>query len=524
MSIYDASFHTPDWVKNAVFYQIFPDRFRDGTPANDTPANSFFYGNNETVVRSNDPEGDWNTAICDPRDAGSDCPGIYSQNFYGGDLQGILNELSYIQGLGITALYLNPIFESPSNHKYDATNFMEVDDNFGTLSNLQTLTGESLRVILDGVFNHSSSDSIYFDRYNRWDSSGNFTDPSVDDDSGACESTNSTYADWYTFSAHVGGGSSACSDNRGYSSWWGYDSLPTFANSTNNTEIRDYFINNGTSSVGPYWVQYSDGWRLDVGADIDPGATNNASNTYWELFRNAVHAQNSDAYIVGEEWGNPSSWILGQEWDAVMNYQFAAAVLSFWRDTPMMDNDFNDGSSAGPLNHLDPGGFNERMLNLKERYPSEAYYAMLNLLDSHDTNRALFLLDPGASASNTSQYESSTYDWGPALERMRGAALIQLTMPGAPSIYYGDELGLVNPPGWDGTQWQDDPYNRAPYPWLDETGTPFYTHLQSGGERDDQQLYYQQLIAARNANPALRTGSYDPLLIDDVERRLCLRA
>ncbi|MBN1667325.1 MAG: hypothetical protein JW862_09550, partial [Anaerolineales bacterium] len=189
LTVYDPSFQTPDWMKDAIIYQIFADRFRDGDPSNNTPDGSFFYGDEDgTIYRSNTTT--WNTAICDPRDnSDPDCAGTWSQNFYGGDLQGIIDKLDYLDDLGITAIYLNPIFESPSNHKYDTTNYSLIDDNFGDLALFQTLASEAaargMHIILDGVFNHTSSDSIYFDRYGRYS------------EVGACESPASPYRDWY---------------------------------------------------------------------------------------------------------------------------------------------------------------------------------------------------------------------------------------------------------------------------------------------------------------------------------------
>ncbi|MFW5748225.1 MAG: alpha-amylase family glycosyl hydrolase [Chloroflexota bacterium] len=528
LTIYDPDFQTPDWVKNAVIYQIFPDRFRDGDPANNPSAGEFFYGNFDTVYRSNGTTADWNTHICDPRDSfdPGTCTGIWSQNFYGGDLQGIIDKLDYLQDLGVTALYLNPIFESPSNHKYDTTDFFHIDDNFGDLATFIELTEEAddrgINIILDGVFNHSSSDSIYFDRYDRWNQTSSApTDPhptpvapGTSDVTGACESVSSDFADWYTFFDYTGPDTAPCSDNRDYPKWFGiFDSLPVLQH--DDDEVRDYFINNGVNAVGPYWMQWADGWRLDVAPEVDHGTIVDPSDDYWEAFRTAVHAVNPDAYIVGEEWGNPTSWTIGGEWDATMNYQFSAAILSFWRDTYFQDNDFNPNSSAGPLDPLTPSELNARLLNLQERYAPEAFMAMMNLFGSHDTNRVLFLLDHNANNNNPALYNDPNYNWTDAISRLRGAALMQMTMPGAPTIYYGDEIGTVGPIGWDGSQWQDDPYNRQPYPWLDETGTPFYSHLQSTTERDALFNYYAALTNIRNITPALRTGSFDPLVVDD---------
>lgn len=497
LTVYDPGFQTPDWIKNGVVYQIFPDRFRDADAGNNTPAGMFFYDEpGGTIVRSNGS--DWNTPMCDPRSPAS-CFGEYSNNIYGGDLQGIIDKLDYLDTLGVTVIYLNPIFESPSNHKYDTADYSLIDDNFGSLETFQTLAAEAhahgIRIILDGVFNHTSSDSIYFDRYGRYDSVG------------ACESLDSPYRDWYYF---TGAGPCAGQD---YESWFGYDSLPKLQ--ANSAEARSLIWANGLDSIGPYWMQWADGWRLDVAGDVDPGTTNDPANDYWEGFRAALHTVKPEAYIVGEEWGNASSWTLGGEWDATMNYQFGSALLSFWRDTEFTDNDHNSGSSAGSLTPLTPGQLDERLHNLEERYPPEAFYAMMNLLDSHDTNRALFMLDENAGSNNRALYEDPNYDWGDAITRLKGVVLLQMTLPGAPTIYYGDEIGLVAPTTYDGSTWQDDPYNRIPYPWLDVSGTPYYTHLQTENEQLQLRAYYTLLANARNAHPALRTGSFDTLMVDD---------
>jgi hypothetical protein len=199
ITVYDPAFQTPDWIKNAVVYQVFPDRFRDGDSSNDKPAGSFFYNEQGgTVYRSLTQN--WNEAVCDPRETG-ECAGTYSKNFYGGDLQGLIDKLDYLQDLGITTIYLNPIFDSPSNHGYDTTDYMSINPIFGDADLFNTLTEElatrNMHLILDGVFNHTSSDSLYFDRYSRYDALG------------ACESPDSPYREWYTFH-DVPAGSGPC--------------------------------------------------------------------------------------------------------------------------------------------------------------------------------------------------------------------------------------------------------------------------------------------------------------------------
>ncbi|MFZ1400672.1 MAG: alpha amylase N-terminal ig-like domain-containing protein, partial [Candidatus Promineifilaceae bacterium] len=389
LTVYDPSFQTPDWVKNGIMYQIFPERFRDGDSGNNPPAGEFHYNiPGGSIVRSDGA--DWHTPICDPRDENA-CFQIYGQNFYGGDLQGIVDKLDYLQQLGVTVIYLNPIFESPSNHKYDTTDFGVIDDNFGDLALFQTLAAEAhsrgMRLVLDGVFNHSSSDSVYFDRYNRYPSEG------------ACESVSSPFRSWYNFSPQTAG---PCAGDTTYESWFGFDSLPKLNSA--NQDVRDYIWAGGEDAIGRYWMQWADGWRLDVGGDVDPGLTNDPNNDYWEGFRDAVHTTNPDAYIVGEEWNVATAWTLGQEWDATMNYQFGSAIMSFWRDSDFVDNDHNSGSSAGILTPLTPSELDARLQNLEERYPPEAFQAMMNLLGSHDTNRALFMLDENTGLLDDTLY------------------------------------------------------------------------------------------------------------------------
>lgn len=533
LTVYDPAFETPDWVKDAIIYQIFTDRFRDGDVTNDPAPGRFFYGELDgTIFRSHDdvtatdpwPDLAWNTVICDPRDA-ADCPGTYSLNFYGGDLQGVLDKLDYLQSIGITAIYFNPIFESPSNHKYDTADFTQIAEDFGDEALFRTLVAEAhvrgMHIILDGVFNHTSSDSIYFDRY------GNF------DSLGACESAGSPYRDWFYFT-DVAAGSGECVGSDGtpdaatYESWFGFDSLPKLNSA--NAEVRDYFWDGADGGIGTIWIAPSapgaedgaDGWRLDVGGDVDPGRTNAPLNDYWEGFRDAVREVNPEAYIVIEEWGNASPWLLGQEMDATMNYQYSTAMLGFWRDSTFTDNDHNTGSSAGPIVPLSPSELDSRLHNWIERYPPEALYAMMNLLGSHDTNRALFMLDHNAADSgNDDLLQNPDYDWSDPIERLKGVWLLQMTLPGAPTTYYGDEVGLVGPTVVSGSRYEDDPYNRQPYPWLDEDasdtplGLPFYTFLQNAANQAALRDYYSTLTEARNDHPALRTGSFDTLLVDD---------
>lgn len=517
LTVYDAGFQTPDWIKNAVVYQVFPDRFRDGNPANNKPAGTFFYGEPGGTIYRSDTE-NWNTFICDPRANSNDaCEGSWSKNFYGGDLQGLTDKLDYLQALGVTAIYLNPIFESPSNHGYDTTDYLSINEMFGTQADYDALIAglqaRGMHLIVDGVFNHVSSDSKYLDRYGRYD------------EVGACESPDSPYRDWFYFT-DVPAGTGPCVGSDGtpnaanYESWWGYDSLPKLNSA--HPEVRAWIWDNAANpeaTVAGHWMQTADGWRLDVGADVDPGVLNDVNNDYWEGFRQTVRAVNPEGYITGEEWGIANSWLLGNEWDAVMNYQFSSAVLSLWRDSTFTDNDHNASSSAGELNPISMSQFDERIHNLMERYAPEALYAMLNLFGSHDTNRTLFMLDENTNTADPSIYLNPNYDWSPAIAKLKQATAIQMTMPGAPTVYYGDEVGLVGPVVKDGGGvWQDDPYNRQPYPWLDESGTPIYTHLQTAASQESTSTVFSALMNARKDHTSLQTGNYKTLLVDDTAR------
>jgi glycosidase len=478
IDVYDPAFDVPDWFKDAVVYQIFPDRFRNGVGANDPISGTFFYDEDPGVLTA--PL--WNWIVPDPRLPGP-WEGSYSKLFYGGDLQGIIDQLDYLQSLGINTLYLNPIFESPSNHKYDTTNYEVVDDNFGNLATFQALVaeldGRGMHLILDGVFNHTSSDSHYFDRYGRY---GGFV--------GACEDENSPYRDWYYFYAADPPGTGVCAGDTTYEAWWGFDSLPKL-NTTDNEDVRDYLYRT-VPPIATYWLdQGADGWRLDVAGDV------NAS--FWQDWRPYIRAADPAAITIAEEWGDASRFILGDQLDSSMNYRFRNAVIGLLRET-----EWQDTNSTIPA--LSVSQFDSLMHSVEEDYPAEAYYAMMNLVGSHDTNRVLIPLDQDGDPTDA--------DYSDGKARLRLLALLQMTLPGAPTVYYGDEVGLVGYGDADGGGvWFSDPYNRQPYPWPDEDG---YGDLPPWRQQDTAlRDHYSALAGIRNAHPALRTGSFDTLLTDD---------
>jgi glycosidase len=401
-------------------------------------------------------------------------------DFFGGDLAGITEKLDYLKDLGVTAIYLNPIFEARSNHRYDTADYKLIDPILGNIDTFRRLVSEAQQrgivLILDGVFNHMSSDGPFFDRYHRYE------------EVGACESLDSVYRNWFIFVPPKGEQPSPCVDNpQGatyYTSWAGFDTIPKINNDNNGPRLYFYL---GRNSVVATWGREGiGGWRLDVGGDIDSGAF---ASDYWENFRVAVRNANPEGVIIGEEWGNASAWLLGKEWDSVMNYRLRTGILGFVRSTDYTDNDAN-GDNV--IRALTPSQVDGLIRSIEAEYPPMAYHAMLNVLDSHDTSRLLFV------AGDQS--------------RQKLAALFQFTLPGAPTIYYGDEIALDAPSQTDsGGVLQDDPYNRAPYPWPDAAGDAY------GPPDQDMLGFYQQLAALRRANPALREGEMITLLADDAK-------
>ncbi|HJQ26123.1 MAG TPA: alpha-amylase family glycosyl hydrolase [Blastocatellia bacterium] len=478
ITVYNSSFTTPEWLHQANVYQIFPDRFRNGDATNDycragtTTGCPTFYGTQTPIAHTT-----WNEAIYDPR-----VPGPYfneyGTQFFGGDLKGIQDKLDYLQALGIDTLYLTPIFKARSNHRYDTDNYLEVDPALGGDAALAALTQEAerrgVRLIFDGVFNHSSSDSLYFDRYHRYN-------PPPD---GGCESAASPYRSWYNFF-----GSGPC-DGSNYEAWFGFDSLPAFKDDS--PDVRNFFYRDTTDSVVKHWyARGASGWRFDV--------ADNITHNWWHDFRPFAKSYKTDGPLVGEIWPDASQYLAGDQLDSVMNYRFRKNVVGFARGAANWSDNDNNGNNT--IVALTPSQFDHALKSVREDYPPQATAAMLNLIDSHDTNRALYTLTE-AGDSGLAQ----------AKERLRLAALFQFTYIGAPMIYYGDE-GALNAPslanGANGPE--DDPYNRAPYPWADETGD-----ANVYGPIDNAQVaFYTTLAHLRKQHVALRDGAFATLLTGD---------
>jgi glycosidase len=464
ITVYARDFTTPTWLQGAVVYSIFPDRFRNGDPTNDycrvasTSGCPTFYGDVPALLHQT-----WNEPLEDSR-----ATGVFNRDFFGGDLQGVTERLDYLKSLGVDAIWLTPIFKARSNHRYDTEDYQQIDPGVGGDAAFSALSAAAnargIRLILDGVFNHTSSDSVYFDRYNRY--------PSV---VGACESPSSPFRSWY----EIAGSDVPCTN---YSGFANLASLPTLNDAS--TSLRD-FIFRGSASVVAYWttLRGADGWRLDVAHEL--------SHSWWRDFRTSVKRYAPEAPLIGEITAGPvdaTEYLVGDELDGVMNYRFRQIATGFARQTSWTD-------SSGTIAPLRGSQAAHALQAVLEDYPKQAAAVSFNLVDSHDTNRALYVLtEPGDT------YQVAT-------ERQQLAALLQFTAFGSPMIYYGDEVG-IDAPGRAGF---GDPYNRAPYPWTDASG-----NVDTYGPPADYMLsWYTRLGALRHALPALRTGTFTTLFANN---------
>lgn len=408
LTVYDKSFTTPDWLKGGVIYQIFPDRFYcSGAKKENVPADRLLHK-------------DWgDEPYWKPREDGK----MMNNDFYGGDLKGIEQKLDYIAALGVTCIYLNPIFESHSNHRYDTADYMAVDPLLGTEKDLKSLCRaarkKGIRIILDGVFSHTGSDSRYFNRNNRYNTLG------------AYNSQGSPYFNWYKFVEWP----------QRYQSWWGIDVLPEIIEE--NQDFQEFIC--GDSGVLDHWQRCGiSGWRLDVADELP--------DCFLDRLRTAVKKRDPEAFVIGEVWedattkfayGQRRRYFMGAQLDSVMNYPFAEAILNFI------------GTGGG--NHL-----LDAVMTIVDHYPAPALAVLMNHIGTHDTERAITRL-AGEPVDGHDRYWQSgrrlsevQYQRGIALLKL--AAVLQYTLPGVPSLYYGDEAGM---------QGYRDPFNRMGFPWND---------------------------------------------------------
>ena len=484
LTVYDPPTLPETWLGEAVVYQIFVDRFRDGDRANSPDTPRFYYGRDEGTTWRSGGEA-WNSRVCDPTETREPaCRGVSSSNFYGGDLVGITEkvEAGYFDALGVTALYLTPVFDAPSNHKYDTTDYLAVDPDFGTQADLEALfralRARDMRLVLDGVFNHVSSDSPYFDGFGRYD------------EVGACEAEDSPFRDWFYLPdigspGRAGGRPIECAGGATYEAWFGFGALPKLR--ADHPEVRRlvWQVANHWSGAG------AAGWRLDVAGDIDNGKAGEPGNDFWETFRAQVRGHHGDVVVIGEEWGDASRWLLGDEWDSAMNYRLRSALLGWMAEREVVTNDENDASSSGPIRPLSPSAFHARLMSIHEDYPPAAWRSMLNLVGSHDTNRIRFLVEESGGGARWRQLWTFLFSY-----------------PGAPMVYYGDEVGASEDGVFTGGTWRDDPFNRLPFPWGDAPG-----HYEASPEWAAE---VRRLAALRWSHPALVRGDIEHgWLLDD---------
>ena len=408
---------TPDWVKHAVFYQIFPDRFAKTKHPH------------KRLLKDTRWE-DWH-----------EMPTL--QGYKGGDLWGVMEQLDYLQDVGINAIYFTPIFQSASNHRYHTHDYYQVDPMLGGNGAFRELLEAAherdIKVVLDGVFNHSSRGFFFFHDVLE----------------------NGPHSPWVEWFKIEGWPLSAYDGNfpANYEGWDGNRALPVFNH--DNPEVREYIM-----EIAEYWIKFGiDGWRLDVPFEIK-------TEGFWQEFRDRVKALNPEAYIVGEVWGDSREWLDGTQFDGVMNYLFTAPTIAFAAGD-RVDIDQVKDRSYHPYPPLFAPEYAEKIQQLLDFYPWDIQLTQLNLLASHDTARLLSIA-------------------GGDKESVELATLLLLTYPGAPSIYYGDEVGL---PG------KLDPDSRRGFP------------MEAHWERDVLD-YHKQLIALRHKYPALRTGSYHVLFAE----------
>jgi glycosidase len=485
ITVFDPAFQPITWMKDAVIYQIVPDRFFNGRASNDPTGLEPRYNYppdplDEVITKTwtSLPEGYCSHYV----NPGTPCTeGPRGRDYFGGDLRGVDQKLDYLQSVGVTAIYFNPIFDAGSDHAYDTQNYYKIDPFFGTENDWKQLVTDAnahgIRIILDGVFNHVSSDSAYFDRYHHYSAVG------------ACEDVNSPYRSWFTFHDLAGG---PCAGPGGpntmtYDGWFGFDSIPVL--NKNVQAVRD-LVYAQPNSVAPYWLRNgAAAWRLDVMGDGSFPAD------YWQGFRQAVKAANPNAPIIGELWKRDEMLpkIHGDQADTGMNYRFRNAILGF---LGKVDNKGfpDDGATDEP-----PSLFARKLDSIREDYPDATYYTLMNLMDSHDTARILWTLTPGQENREEKEFNAANLALGK--KRLRLATIIQFTIPGAPTVYYGDEVGVTG---------ADDPDDRRTFPWngANPGGDPV---ILAG---------YQQLAAIRAANPVLRDGTLKFLLTDDANRTM----
>ena len=479
-------FSTPDWAKGAVIYQIYTDRFYNGDPENDVETREYFYiGDYSSKVT------DWNKYPA--------AMGV--REFYGGDLQGVIDKLDYLQDLGVEVLYFNPLFVSPSNHKYDIQDYDYIDPHFGKIvedggellspgeksnkkatkyqkrttsfANLEAsnelfiklveeLHRRGMKIILDGVFNHCGSFNKWMDRECIYERQKGYAP-------GAYISRESPYHDYFRFFSDE---KKDWPYNGKYDGWWGHDTLPKL-NYEESVKLENYILNTGRKWVSPPYNV--DGWRLDVAADL--GRSNEYNHQFWKKFREVVKNANPDAIILAEHYGDPREWLGGDEWDTVMNYDaFMEPITWFLTGMEKHSDEMREELRGNADN------FTRAMTYHMANMMVPSLLTSMNELSNHDHSRFLTRTNHMVGRVAELGPEAANEFVNPAV--MREAVAFQMTWIGAPTVYYGDEVGVCG---------FTDPDNRRTYPW---------------GHEDQQMLgFHKEMIRIHKEHEALRTGA-----------------
>ena len=477
-------FSTPEWAKGAVMYQILVDRFYNGNPAGDVLDGEYYYVDGPTKHVEN-----W-----------AHCPqGISVREFYGGDLEGVRQKLDYLQELGIEVLYFNPLFVSPSNHKYDCQDYDYIDPHVSNIvvdegavlpegckdntqaaryitrvtdkrnleaSNayfakfVEEVHAHGMKIILDGVFNHCGSFHKWLDREKLYEQQGGYAP-------GAYVSGESPYRDFFAFQNQE-----AWPDNGSYEGWWGFETLPKLKYE-GSQELWNYVLDIGRKWVSPPYNV--DGWRLDVAADL--GHSPEVNHRFWKEFRKAVKEANPNAVILAEHYGDPKSWLLGDEWDTIMNYDAFMEPITWFLTGMEKHSDEYRGECFG-----NPGDFEGAMRHHMTRFMTSSLQCAMNELSNHDHSR--FLTRTNKKVGRAEQLGTDAAGRGINKAVMKEAVVFQMTWPGAPTLYYGDEAGQVG---------FTDPDNRRTYPW--------------GSEDMDLLNFHREMIRIHKEHEAFKTGS-----------------
>ena len=440
LTVYNEDYQTPQFLKGGVMYQIFPDRFcSSGKMHDNVPSDRVMREWGELPYYKPDQNGH-----------------VWNNDYFGGDLDGIRSKLDYLKDLGVTCIYLNPIFESHENHRYNTANYRNVDPLLGTNEDFLELCKAAkvrgISVILDGVFSHTGADSIYFNKFGRYNTPG------------AYQSENSPYYSWYHFWG-----------NKEYESWWGIDTLPNV--DENNPSYTKYIC--GDDGVLDYWMSLgAAGYRLDVADELP--------DEFLDNLRTCVKKYDEEKIVIGEVWEDASNkeaygvkrrYLLGDQLDSVMNYPFREAIIAYMK-----------GEAATT--------FRDRIMVILENYPKCTVDVLMNFVSTHDIERAINRFggqpcdDKSKDWMASNELSPDEYNRGKAL--LKGAMVLQFFLPGVPSIYYGDEAGLQ---GWK------DPFNRRCYPW--------------GNEDTELVEYTRQMAKIRREHQAFAEGAMEFLVLEE---------